>query len=105
MKYTLDITNGDAVPKRGDLVQTNVGNRRERTWFVLHSHRLKPTKGLPRCRLWLERWFDIEPETRIRLFQSAERNGGQRYILTYRYPASPRRSTKHIRKQRIWLFD
>jgi hypothetical protein len=106
MQYTLDMTDGNPIPKRGDLVQTNVGNKRERTWFVIHSHPLKPTKGVPRCRLWLERWYEIEPDTRMKLFKSAERNGGQRYILTYRYPAPKHKgSKKHIRRQRALLID
>lgn len=92
MQFTLDMTDGHPIPKRGDIVQTNVGDTRERTWFVLHSHPLRPTKGVPRCRLWLERWWEIEPELRLRLYRSAERNRGQRYIHTRRYPAKNRKT-------------
>lgn len=50
-RFTLDMLDGARVPRRGDLIQTAVGDRRERTWFVLHSHPLRPVKGVPRCRL------------------------------------------------------
>lgn len=66
-------------PKRGDLVHTNVGDRkRERTWFVLHARRVRRRPGLPpRYKLFLARWWSLEVETREALFRSAERRGGQ----------------------------
>lgn len=88
---TLDMLDGSTTPKRGDLVRTNIGDARERTWIVLHVHPLKPTKGVPRCRFWAERWWEIEPELRMRLYHSAERNGGQRCIDVKRHP--PKRRT------------
>ena len=30
---------GEPAPKRGDLVHTNLGNRRERTWMILQAHK------------------------------------------------------------------
>jgi len=70
-------------PKRGDLVQTNVGNWRERTFIVLSVRSLgarpRPEMGLntQRTRVWAERWWEIEPATRVALARSAERAGGQ----------------------------
>jgi hypothetical protein len=96
MRFTIDMLDGSEIPKRGDLVQTNVGNRRERTWFVLAVHRLKPTKGVPRARCWLERWWAIDPDLRMRLYQSAERAGGQRCIETKRYPAKKKRTFEQL---------
>ena len=84
---TIDMLDGSEPPKRGDLVQTNVGSNRERTWFVLKVRRLKDRIGVPRCKVWMERWWDVEPELRMRLYQSAERHGGQRVIHFKRYPA------------------
>ena len=92
MKITMDMLDKSRIPKRGDLLHTNQGDRRERTWFVLHVHKLKPTIGVPRCRLWAERWWALEPEMRMSLFRSAERAGGQRVITCKRYPAKKRKT-------------
>lgn len=84
-------------PKRGDLVQSNVGNPRERTWFIL---RAKPTKGKPRrFQLWMERWWALEPEMRMRLYASAIRNGGQELFLFHRYPPKPK---KRLEQNFFW---
>lgn len=91
-RMTLDMLDGSAVPKRGDLLQSNVGDRRERTWFVLAVHPLRPTKGVPRCRLWIERWWDVDADLRMRLYQSAERNGGQLVVTCMRYPVKHRKN-------------
>lgn len=91
-RLTIDMLNGEPIPKRGDLIQSAVGTGRERTWFVIQSRALKPTKGVPRAKIWVERWFQIEPELRVKLFLSAERNGGQRVIDFKRYPAKKRKS-------------
>lgn len=86
-------------PKRGDLVQTNVGNRRERTWIILKARRMGRRKckngaiSPPRHNLWMVRWWELEPETRIRLYASATRNGGQTVFHLKRYPPT-RRKTK-----------
>lgn len=87
MKVTIDMFDGP-IPKRGDILQTNVGSRRERTFMVLHSRRLRPTGRVPRCSVWAERWWDMEPELRMALFMSAQRNGGQRVIYFERYKAA-----------------
>jgi hypothetical protein len=84
-------------PKRGDLFQSNVGKRQERTWLVLSVHTL-PTRWCAemgivaeRSRVWAERWWEIEPATRVRLFQSAERQGGQLVHYFLRFPAKKRK--------------
>lgn len=76
--------------KRGDLVQSYVGNPRERTWMLL---RAKPTRGKPRrFKVWMARWWELEPDMRMRLFKSAERNGGQQIIHLKRYPAKKKKT-------------
>lgn len=87
---TIDMLDGSQIPKRGDILQTNVGDRRERTFLILCSRRLKPTKGVPRAKLWAERWWEIEPELRMALLRSAERNGGQRVVKFFRYGSKRR---------------
>lgn len=95
---TIDMLDGTTIPKRGDLVQTNVGDVRERTWFVLRTRRLVPRKkGVPRAKLWIERWWELEPAFRLRLYRSAIRNGGQRVIHFKRYPSK--------RKKRLSFED
>jgi hypothetical protein len=74
-------------PKRGDLMQTNRGSKRERTWFVLSSRRINSTihdakdwhewEQNPRYKIWRARWWELEPEMRMKLYRSAERAGGQ----------------------------
>ena len=73
-----------AIPKRGDLLQTNIGKRTERTWFIIQVRELEqatcPEMGgilTRRYKLWAERWWELEPETRMRLLRSSERAGGQ----------------------------
>jgi hypothetical protein len=89
----IDMFDG-AQPKRGDLVQTNCGNRRERTWFVIHARRVKRREeSVPRYELHIVRWYDIEPEMRMKLFRSAERRGGQLVITFKRYPAKRKART------------
>lgn len=92
----IDLQIDDPAPKRGDLVQSNVqhrGNGRERTWIVLRGRRLRRrTDDKVRYAVFMARWWEIEPELRMRLFRSAERNGGQRVIEFHRYPAKRRKS-------------
>lgn len=89
----IDMFDG-AKPKRGDIVQTNCGNRRERTWFVIHSRRVKRREeSIPRYELHIVLWWKLEPEMRVMLFRSAERNGGQRVINFNRYPAKRKSRT------------
>lgn len=80
------------IPKRGDLVQTNVGNRRERTWLVLRARHMQRAKHPRRFQVFAARWWELEPEMRIRLWHSAERNGGQGVIYFARYPAKRRKT-------------
>jgi hypothetical protein len=89
---TLDMLDGDKLPKRGDLLESNIGDRRQRTWMVISVHALKPTKGVPRCKVWMEKWWLVDPDLRLRLYRSAERNGGQRVIGFRRYPAKKKKT-------------
>lgn len=92
----VDIYDGPA-PKRGDIVQTNVGNRRERTWMVLRvrESRSRP-KGVPRFNVWMARWWELEADFRMKLYRSAERAGGQNVHFFWRYPAKKRRSIRFV---------
>ena len=76
------------VPKRGDLLQSNYGDRRERTWFILRVRKISQKadkcgivvlRGTvrPRFDAWRARWWELEPEFRMKLYRSAERSGGQ----------------------------
>lgn len=91
MTLTIDIS--DPPPKRGDLLQTNVGNRQERTCFILKVTPLKPRIDLRRFKLTAIRWWEIEPEFRHLLFRHAERHGGQRVVQFARYPAKKKKQT------------
>jgi hypothetical protein len=85
MKVSVDDFTGQAI-KRGDILQTNIGDRRERTFLILRVHRSRGTpKGVPRYQVWAERWWQIEPDLRIKLHRSAERAGGQQVVLFQRY--------------------
>ena len=92
---TMDIIDGsvDAAPKRGDLLYTNVGDKRERTWFILHARKI--TRRNPdaprRYQLHTARWWELEPEMRVALWRLAERNGGQGVWWFRRYPAKSRK--------------
>lgn len=87
-------------PKRGDLLQSNIGKRTERTWFVLSAKEIpvrqcREMNGVwtRRFKLYAERWWDLEPQTRQRLFRSAERAGGQQVHTFYRFPAKKKANT------------
>ena len=96
MKTTYHIPASEAheAPKRGDLMQSNVGKRTERTWMILHVKERLP-RHCPQMggivtipyKIWAERWWSLEPETRVRLHRSAERAGGQMVHPFHRFPA------------------
>ncbi len=83
----MDVLDESSDPKRGDLVYTNLGDRRERTWIVIQAHRVASRAHPRRFMLHAERWWKIEPEIRIALWRSAERRGGQQVFHFKRYPA------------------
>lgn len=89
----MDMVDGATPPRRGDLVNTNVGNKRERTCFVLRSHVIRSRTTVPRVHLWIERWWELEPEFRVRLYRSAERRGGQRCFWFRRNRSKKKRLT------------
>lgn len=73
----MDVSGGWPDPKRGDLIQTNLGDRRERTWFVLYARHMRSRDHPRRFAITMVRWWDIEPDMRQALWRSAERRGGQ----------------------------
>src|SRR5579863_7396742 len=98
--YHLPMMSRCADPKRGDLLQSNIGKRTERTWLVLKVKEIpvrqcKEMGGVwtRRFKIWGERWWDLEPQTRMRLYRSAERAGGQNVHMFYRFSAKRSRST------------
>ena len=98
----MDVIQRGVIPKRGDLVQTFVGDRRERTWFVIKARRLNQSRSpYPRYELWTVRWWHIEPELRVRLWRSAERNGGQ-HVLQYKAEPLKEKSRKKNLLRSIW---
>lgn len=90
--YHIPLAESD-VPKRGDLMQSNVGKKTERTWIILAVRKLKPKfcaeMGCEthRYKVWAERWWELDPAMRMALWQSAERAGGQSVHGFYRFPA------------------
>lgn len=99
MKTTYYIHETVITPKRGDLVQSNIGRRTERTWMILSVRKIEsarhPFDGrmCRRFKIWAERWWDIEKRTRLALFRSAERRGGQFTFPLYRFPAKKKPRT------------
>jgi hypothetical protein len=91
---------GDLVPKRGDLVQSCVRQRKERTWLILRARRMRTMpKGVPRYQVWMARWWELEADFRMRLFRSAERNGGQNVFWFERYKAKKKNTfEEHMRR-------
>jgi hypothetical protein len=93
MKVTYHIATAEhTVPKRGNLIQTNIGKKTERTWFILAVREMSP-KYCPqmdcvtrRYKLWAERWWELDPHVRMLLWRSAERLGGQQVHPLYRFP-------------------
>lgn len=77
--------------KRGDILQTNIGDRRERTCLILTARALRDRycenmqMQVQRTQLWVARWWELEPEARMLLYRSAERAGGQMLIQFQRF--------------------
>lgn len=76
MNWWMEISQDAPAPKRGDLIQTAMGTRRQRTWMILRSVRKKKSKHR-RFSIWKARWWELESEFRLKLYLSATRNGGQ----------------------------
>jgi hypothetical protein len=73
MSWWMEIQPDAPAPKRGDLIQSNRNRRKERTWIVLRS---VPVRDL-RYSIFRARWWELEPDMRMKLYRSAQRNGGQ----------------------------
>lgn len=91
--FRMDMTEPEGPrPKRGDLLQTSVGDKRERTWIILSVRKVRSTRGNNhRFEVDAVRWWELEPDARLRLHTSAERNGGQHVFWFYRYRQVKRR--------------
>jgi hypothetical protein len=76
MSWWMEVPDDAPAPKRGDLIYSAVGTKKERTWIILRSVPMKRT-GNRRYSILRARWWEIEPDMRIKLYRSAERNGGQ----------------------------
>ena len=82
MPFTMTVPQGEA-PKRGDILHTNCGDHRERTWLILRVRKIARRTDAPlgtvnpRFEVWRVRWWEIDPELRMKLYRSAERHGGQ----------------------------
>lgn len=82
MSFVMIVPCGE-VPKRGDLMQTNCGDRRERTWLILRTKKIARRTDAqlgtvkPSFKVWRAKWWELEADFRMRLYRSAERNGGQ----------------------------
>lgn len=76
MTWWMEIAPNDPAPKRGDLMQTAIGSPKERTWFILRAVPMRRAKNR-RYAIRRARWWELEPEFRVKLYQSASRNGGQ----------------------------
>jgi hypothetical protein len=94
-------------PRRGDLFHSNVGDRRERTFLVI-GVRVLPTRfckemGITakRTRVWAERWWELEPDTRIKLARSAERAGGQNLFYFKRFPAKRKPTFEQLMRREV----
>ncbi len=83
-------------PKRGDIIQTACGTKRERTWMVLRSRKVK-RKGSPRYKVFMARWWELEEDMRMKLFRSAERNGGQIVFWFQRYAVKRKSGPEGLR--------
>lgn len=86
----MEIDDASPVPKRGDLMQTAIGKPKERTWFILRAVPMRTIKL--RYRIWRARYWELEPEFRMRLYRSSERNGGQ--TTWYAHPLKPKPKRK-----------
>lgn len=87
----MDMADDCPDPKRGDIVQSNVGTPKERTWLVVYAVPRR-TKAR-RFKVHAVRWWDLEPRFRQKLAQSAERAGGQNVIIFQHNPAKKRKMT------------
>jgi hypothetical protein len=95
MAFVMNVPVGEK-PKRGDLLQSNVGDRRERTWFILAARLLwmRSKSGQDRFKVWRARWWELEADFRMRLYRSAERNGGQ--VIWW---PEPKRKFENLRRR------
>jgi len=81
----MEIAENLPAPKRGDLIYSGKGTRKERTWIIIRSVLKKRAKNRS-FGIFRARWWELEPDMRIRLYRSAQRNGGQ--VTWWTWPLS-----------------
>jgi hypothetical protein len=108
MKITYHVAAAeDTVPKRGDLLQTHIGKKTERTWFILAVREMSPRYCSQmdcvtrRYKLWAERWWELDERARILLWRSADRLGGQLVHPLYRFPPKKKPTFEQYLKARL----
>lgn len=90
----MNVPAGEA-PKRGDLLYTNCGDQRERTWLILRVRKIARRTDArigtvqPRFEVWRARWWELDPEFLMKLYRSAERRGGQVSWFPIPQPKTP----------------
>jgi len=89
MKFWMEITLDSPRPKRGDILYSNSGSKRARTWIILRANPMRSKTR--RYMLFRARWWELEPDMRMRLYRSAQRNGGQIVWTTYPFPKAKRK--------------
>lgn len=77
----IEMLDGTPGPRRGDLLQTAYRTPKSRTWFVLRSVLVRRRAGNPRYKVTAARWWELEPEMRMRLARSAERRPGGQHVV------------------------
>ena len=63
-------------PKRGDLMQSNIGDRRERTWIIARVRRIKrkDSNACRRFEITLYRWWTLSVKARQKLCSAQMRS-------------------------------
>jgi hypothetical protein len=89
----MEVLDDSPAPKRGDLIHSAVGTKKERTWIILRSVPMKRTANR-RYSILRARWWELEMEMRIKLYRSAERNGGQ--IVWHTWPLRAPKKKKQV---------
>jgi hypothetical protein len=114
-RFKLDMPANYPVPKRGDLVYTNykrppegwtpdmgipwMAGKMTRLWIVIGVRMMRPKSTPSRCCVWMVRWWELEADTRWRLFENAMRHGGQHWHRFERYQAKKKPTfEQHMRR-------
>ena len=60
---------------------------------------LKAKSPFPRYEVIMARWWELDPEMRMRLYRSAERRGGQNMIYFFRYSAKKKKTFEQFMRR------